>query len=64
MLQRKYITKDPIGLKGGLNPYTYPLNSVVNIDPLGLLRALINNTKGVAETILPKYGTAGFIVRG
>ncbi|HGB3488000.1 TPA: RHS repeat-associated core domain-containing protein, partial [Salmonella enterica subsp. enterica serovar Wangata] len=59
LLQRKYITKDPIGLKGGLNPYTYPLNPVVNIDPLGLLRALINDTKGVAEAILPKYGTAG-----
>ncbi|SUH24223.1 protein RhsA [Salmonella enterica subsp. enterica] len=34
--QGRYITQDPIGLKGGWNPYTYPLNSVVNIDPLGL----------------------------
>ncbi|EBV3279124.1 RHS repeat-associated core domain-containing protein [Salmonella enterica subsp. enterica serovar Wangata] len=57
--QGRYITQDPIGLKGGLNPYTYPLNPVVNIDPLRLLRALINDTKGVAEAILPKYGTAG-----
>lgn len=33
---RRYITQDPIGLRGGLNPYQYPLNPVVNIDPLGL----------------------------
>ncbi|EDW2795441.1 hypothetical protein H3N91_004423 [Salmonella enterica] len=35
-LQGKYITQDPIGLKGGLNPYTYPLDPVMNIDPKGL----------------------------
>ncbi|EDU0978174.1 RHS repeat-associated core domain-containing protein, partial [Salmonella enterica subsp. enterica serovar Anderlecht] len=32
----RYITQDPIGLKGGWNLYTYPLNSVEYIDPLGL----------------------------
>lgn len=32
----RYITQDPIGLDGGLNLYTYPLNTVTNIDPLGL----------------------------
>ncbi|EAQ6500134.1 hypothetical protein DLO04_24055, partial [Salmonella enterica] len=26
----------PAGLKGGLNPYTYPLDPVVNTDPKGL----------------------------
>uniref|UniRef100_UPI0026E05781 RHS repeat-associated core domain-containing protein n=1 Tax=Salmonella enterica TaxID=28901 RepID=UPI0026E05781 len=36
LLQRKYITKDPIGLEGGLNLYQYPLNPILNIDPLGL----------------------------
>ncbi|EAQ6500095.1 RHS repeat protein, partial [Salmonella enterica] len=57
--QGRYITQDPTGLMGGWNPYQYPLNPVVNIDPLGLLRALINDAKGVAEAILPKYGPAG-----
>ena len=36
-LQGRYITQDPIGLRGGLNFYIYAhLNSVSNIDPLGL----------------------------
>ncbi|MGY6355030.1 RHS repeat-associated core domain-containing protein, partial [Citrobacter amalonaticus] len=34
--QGRYITQDPIGLMGGLNPYQYPLNPVQFIDPLGL----------------------------
>lgn len=34
--QGRYITQDPIGLRGGWNPYTYPLNPIVNIDSLGL----------------------------
>ncbi len=34
--QGRYITQDPVGLKGGLNPYTYPLNPITDIDPLGL----------------------------
>ena len=32
----RYITQDPIGLEGGLNPYQYPLNPVTEVDPLGL----------------------------
>ncbi len=34
--QGRYITQDPIGLTGGWNVYTYPLNPKVNIDPLTL----------------------------
>lgn len=32
----RYITQDPIGLDGGWNLYNYPLNPVVDTDPLGL----------------------------
>ncbi|MEZ2603754.1 RHS repeat-associated core domain-containing protein, partial [Kluyvera intermedia] len=35
-MQRRYITQDPIGLNGGWNLYTYPINPVLEIDPLGL----------------------------
>ncbi|EPT3925681.1 RHS repeat-associated core domain-containing protein [Escherichia coli] len=35
-LQGRYITQDPIGLKGGWNLYVYPLNPVQRGDPLGL----------------------------
>ncbi|WP_434219760.1 RHS repeat-associated core domain-containing protein [Escherichia coli] len=35
-LRGRYITQDPIGLKGGWNLYTYPLSPVNSMDPLGL----------------------------
>lgn len=35
-LQGRYITQNPIGLKGEWKFYQYPLNSVQYIDPLGL----------------------------
>ncbi|HAF3444140.1 TPA: RHS repeat protein [Salmonella enterica] len=34
--QGRYITQDPIGLKGGWNLYQYPLNPVTGTDLLGL----------------------------
>ena len=34
-LQGRYITQDPIGLRGGWNVYAYPLDPVGYIDPLG-----------------------------
>ncbi|EFJ8941609.1 RHS repeat protein, partial [Escherichia coli] len=36
-LHGRYITQDPIGLKGGWNFYQYPLNPVINVDPQGLV---------------------------
>ncbi|MBC9689190.1 RHS repeat domain-containing protein, partial [Escherichia coli] len=35
-LRGRYITQDPIGLKGGWNFYQYPLNPVQYIDSMGL----------------------------
>ena len=45
----RFITKDPIGLEGGMNEYAYALNDPVNnLDPDGLLIL----PKGVRNTIL------------
>jgi RHS repeat-associated protein len=35
-LQGRYITQDPIGLRGGVNSFAYPTNPVQWVDPLGL----------------------------
>ncbi|MFO6298317.1 RHS repeat-associated core domain-containing protein [Rahnella selenatireducens] len=35
-MQGRYITQDPIGLRGGWNLYTYALDPIEFIDPLGL----------------------------
>ncbi|WP_330163158.1 RHS repeat-associated core domain-containing protein, partial [Yersinia pseudotuberculosis] len=31
-----FISQDPIGLKGGLNPYQFAVNTLAWVDPLGL----------------------------
>ncbi|QCV24275.1 type IV secretion protein Rhs [Salmonella enterica subsp. enterica serovar Infantis] len=43
--QGRYITQDPTGLKGGLNPYHYPLNPVTDTDPLGLIVVFTGDEK-------------------
>ncbi|AVF36184.1 RHS repeat-associated core domain-containing protein [Rahnella sikkimica] len=35
-MQGRYITQDPIGLRGGMNLYGYALDPVLGADPLGL----------------------------
>jgi RHS repeat-associated protein len=43
----RYISSDPIGLKAGLNTYTYVANNPLRyIDPTGLFEATINDTGG------------------
>ncbi|MBA3109884.1 RHS repeat-associated core domain-containing protein, partial [Salmonella enterica] len=42
-LQGRYITQDPIGLRGGWNFYQYPLDPITDIDPLGLSTMIIGN---------------------
>ncbi|SMN12511.1 Rhs family protein [uncultured Candidatus Thioglobus sp.] len=61
----RYITSDPIGLKGGLNTYVYAMqNSVVNIDFFGLdviyngnviLNPQVHDNLHKLDVVLPGY---------
>jgi len=54
----RYITSDPIGLLGGLNPYAYAANNPLYwIDPLGLY----NGWAGPAAKVLQVTGGAIFV---
>ncbi|MDN8602296.1 RHS repeat-associated core domain-containing protein [Citrobacter sp. S2-9] len=62
----QYLSPDPMGLAGGLNPYGYVQNPLSYIDPLGLCNELsqvqINRANGkaweatVTQTAKGKYG--------
>ena len=43
----RYITQDPIGLRGGLNFYGYPAGPVSGVDPLGLASCLYSISTGI-----------------
>ncbi len=49
--QKRYITQDPIGLRGGLNLYSYPLNPIAEIDPLGLATCMYSITIGMLSCV-------------
>ncbi|ECJ6058973.1 RHS element protein, partial [Salmonella enterica] len=62
--QGRYITQDPIGLKGGWNSYTYPLNPVADIDPLGLIAWMVIPgicAAGGCEAILVALGLSASV---
>lgn len=52
----RYITQDPIGLKGGWNLYQYPLDPVQRLDPLGLTVVFTGDEK-VQEKLKSAYET-------
>lgn len=52
---KRFISEDPIGLRGGLNSYAYGASDpITNRDPLGLL----SDPTGVYTKVLPRVGAA------
>jgi RHS repeat-associated protein len=47
----RYMSQDPVGLLGGINPYGYGFNPVMYIDPLGLLGFAALGTHGVLKSV-------------
>ena len=54
--QGRYITQDPIGLRGGWNVYQYPLNPVAYIDPKGLNPLVLGFTAVMSCGLLSSGG--------
>ncbi|WP_157374734.1 RHS repeat-associated core domain-containing protein, partial [Burkholderia ubonensis] len=55
----RFISKDPIGLQGGINVYQYAPNPVQWIDPLGLTNTFPSNPDDMTKVlgVDPKIGT-------
>jgi RHS repeat-associated protein len=47
----RFISKDPIGLAGGLNPHVYAPNPVVWVDPLGLQKSSTPHIENIENKI-------------
>ena len=47
---RRYISRDPIGLTGGLNAYSYASAPNAQVDPLGLSPTWCNKTQRWRES--------------
>jgi RHS repeat-associated protein len=48
----RYVSRDPIGMQGGMNVYSYVNNApVMRADPLGLWDAPFTNMPGVQERV-------------
>ncbi|MBJ9890453.1 MULTISPECIES: RHS repeat-associated core domain-containing protein [Citrobacter] len=56
--QGRYITQDPIGLRGGWNTYTYPLNPLKDMDPLGLWAFVIPLAEWTVSEAVLYFGSA------
>ncbi|MGK9176069.1 hypothetical protein KXR87_23145, partial [Yokenella regensburgei] len=51
----QYLSADPVGLAGGVNPYSYVSNPLGYVDPLGLSVCDIAKTRNLATTISDKF---------